>query len=152
MTDQRTIDIDFDVHKRIEMARQSFAETPNDVLRRLLGIDNADGADTAGAGALPAAIGNGERAWVGKGVSLPHGTMVRMDYNGRRHEGQIDDGEWLVEGQRFASPSAAASGTARTRAGKRPTLDGWIYWEALIPGEREWTGLKDLRRRSGGPR
>lgn len=37
----RSIEIDFDVHKRIEMERTSFAETPNAVLRRLLGIDDS---------------------------------------------------------------------------------------------------------------
>ncbi|MGH6978251.1 MAG: hypothetical protein ACRED4_03000, partial [Brevundimonas sp.] len=33
-----TIEIDFDVHKTIETNRTSFAETPNDVLKRLLAI------------------------------------------------------------------------------------------------------------------
>lgn len=147
MDEMRSIDIDFDVHKRIELARRGFSETPNEVLRRLLGIDTSPttGSDTGQAAAE--GLDGGGRAWVGKGVSLPHGTALRMDYNGRRHEGAIVDGEWLVEGQRFASPSAAASGTARTRSGTRPTLDGWIYWEVRLPESPGWIGLKDLRRR-----
>jgi hypothetical protein len=39
MADLQTIEIDFDVHKRIELERTSFTETPNAVLRRLLSID-----------------------------------------------------------------------------------------------------------------
>jgi hypothetical protein len=35
----REIGIDLDVHRAIEAARQSFEETPNGILRRLLGID-----------------------------------------------------------------------------------------------------------------
>lgn len=138
MAEFRSVDIDFDVNKRIELARESFAETPNAVLRRLLGIDGARPAQSA--------IGvGGMRAWSGKGVLLPHGTRVRMDYNGRTHEGEIFDGSWLVEGERFSSPSAAAGGTARTKSGKRTNLDGWIYWWALMPGEETWVKLSEIR-------
>lgn len=139
MAEFRSVEIDFDVHKRIELARESFAETPNAVLRRLLGLDAT----------LPVqqAIGVGVmRTWSGKGVQLPHGTRVRMDYNGRTHEGEILDGSWLVEGERFSSPSAAAGGVARTKGGKRTNLDGWIYWWALMPGEETWVRLSEMRR------
>src|SRR5690348_4983985 len=107
MSDQlrTTIEIDFDVHKAIEMARQSFSETPNDVLRRLLKIGQ-------GAGSLPETgppRGSG-RPWSGKGVVLPHGTRLRMEYNGRSHSGEIIDGQWHVESGVYGSPSAAAVG------------------------------------------
>lgn len=139
MAEFRSVDIDFDVNKRIELARESFAETPNAVLRRLLGIDAAQ--------PVHSVTGVGEmRAWSGKGVVLPHGTRVRMDYNGRTYEGEIIDGSWLVEGEQYSSPSAAAGGTARTKAGKRTNLDGWIYWWALLPGEETWVKLSEIRR------
>jgi hypothetical protein len=139
MSNLRTIEIDFDVHKRIEMERRAFDEPPNAALRRLLGIDGT-------APAEPAAQRSG-RPWRGKGVTLEHGTDVRMEYNGRQHTGRIDDGEWLVEGQRYRSPSAAAGGVARTKAGTQPSLDGWIYWEVRRPGTSRWVRLKDLRNR-----
>ena len=138
MAEFRSVDIDFDVHKRIELARESFAETPNAVLRRLLGIDAARPVQSViGVGVM--------RAWSGKGVLLHHGTRVRMDYNGRTHEGEIFDGSWLVEGERYSSPSAAAGRTARTKGGKRTNLDGWIYWWALMPGEETWVKLSEMR-------
>jgi hypothetical protein len=138
MTELRSVDIDFDVHKRIELARESFSETPNAVLRRLLGLDASRAVQQViGAAAM--------RAWSGKGVQLPHGTRVRMDYNGRTHEGEIVDGSWLVEGEQFSSPSAAAGGVARTKDGKRTNLDGWIYWWAMLPGKKAWMKLSEMR-------
>jgi hypothetical protein len=133
----RSIEIDLDVHKRIEMARRNFAETDNDVLRRLLGVDGME------AQMIPCA-GSGA-AWSRKGVTLPHGTRVRMEYNGRSHQGLIENGEWMVEGTPYKSPSAAASGAARTRAGTSPSLDGWVYWSVKRPDDPKWVLLSSLR-------
>lgn len=138
MPEFRSIEIDFDVHKRIELARESFSETPNAVLRRLLGLDAATPRSLT-------AAHSGMRSWSGKGVLLPHGSRVRMEYNGRTHEGEILDGAWSVEGERFSSPSAAAGGVARTKDGNRTNLDGWIYWSVLPPGQDSWVKLADLR-------
>ena len=143
MEQYRTIEIDIDVHKHIEMQRRSFAETPNDVLRRRLGIENPNTRRKQPASSAP-----GGRAWSGKGVTLAHGTEVRMEYNGMRHYGQIDNGEWVVEGQRYRSPSAAAGGVALTKAGTRPSLVGWIYWEAKRPGDNGWMPISTLRKQA----
>ena len=136
MSELRTIEIDFDVHKTIEKERRSFSETPNEVLRRLLRL----GGQPPAAVATPA----GHRAWSGKGVTLPHGTELRMRYNGRQHSGAIENGRWLVEGRSFNSPSAAAGGVALTKAGTRTSLDGWIYWHAKRPGDAHWIAIKEL--------
>lgn len=140
MPDQRTIEIDFDIHKIIELERNSFSETPNEVLRRLLKVNGKAPAPKA---EPDTAAG---RPWAGKGVTLPHGTEVRMEYNGRRYTGTINNGEWAVEGKRFKSPSAAAGGVALTKDGKRTNLDGWIYWYAKRPGDTDWVSIKQLRR------
>ncbi|WFU08597.1 hypothetical protein QA646_15035 [Rhizobium sp. CB3090] len=138
MTELRTIEIDFDVHKRIELARQSFAETPNTVLRRLLQIEDQ---------ALAAQVTDtGGRPWASKGVTLPHGTELRMEYNGRVHTGIIQNGAWLVEGDRYSSPSAAAGGVALTKDDKRTNLDGWKYWHIRRPEETKWIAISSLRR------
>ena len=137
MGEMRTIEIDFEVHKRIELERTGFNESPNAVLRRLLGINEASPASTK-----PAPSG---RSWAGKGVTLPHGTELRMEYNGRLYNGRIDHGRWLVEGKEFKSPSAAASGVAITKAGRHTSLDGWIYWYVKRPGDFDWVALSSLR-------
>jgi hypothetical protein len=69
-----------------------------------------------------------------------------MEYNGRQHTGIITDGEWLVEGKRFKSPSAAAGGIAVTKDGNRTSLDGWIYWHVKRPGDSDWIAIRELRR------
>jgi len=139
MPDLRTIEIDFDVHKIIELERNSFSETPNEVLRRLLKVS------CKRSSSQPQKATTG-RPWSGKGVTLPHGTELRMDYNGRQYTGTIDNGEWVVEGQRFKSPSAAAGGVAVTKSGKRTNLDGWNYWQAKRPGDTDWVAIKEMRR------
>lgn len=137
--EHRTIDIDIDVHKLIEAERQSFSEAPNDVLRRLLGICKAQ----------PVAVPNTQlengRSWTGKGVVLPHGTHLRMNYNGQTLTGRIEDGHWVVEGHYFTSPSSAASELCRTKAGKKTSLDGWKYWFAKRSGDAQWTLISEIR-------
>lgn len=136
--DHRTIEIDFDVHKRIEAERSSFAESANDVLRRLLGIGEQASVRTI----KPIAEG---RAWTGKGVTLPAGTRVRMKYNGRELTGIIVDGSWVVDGQKFSSPSTAASELCTTKSGGKTSLDGWKYWEAKRPTDERWAPISTLR-------
>jgi hypothetical protein len=140
MANFRTIEIDIDVHKRIELERRSFDEPPNAALRRLLEIDTGPAKPSD-----PSVVSAG-RTWSWKGVSLPHGTELRMEYNGRVHTGIIEDGRWRVEGSEYGSPSAAAGGVARTKDGKRTSLDGWIYWQVKRPGDTDWIGISALRR------
>ena len=133
----RTIDIDFDVHKLIEAERRSFDEKPNEALRRLLKLPPK--------AAEQATSINRGRSWFGEGVTLAHGTLIRMRYNGRLYEGEIVNGKWVVERKTFDSPSGAASGIAMTKLGKTTRLDGWIYWEIQGPGDSGWTPIKSLR-------
>jgi hypothetical protein len=143
MTTFRSIEIDIDIHKCIETARARFDETPNEILHRLLKLKAS--AKQGNNGAHVEMHGAPSRSWSSKGVTLPHGTQLRMEYNGKGHVGQIDNGEWLVEGTHFNSPSAAAGGVARTRAGKPPSLDGWVYWHVKRPGDARWIPLAALR-------
>ena len=139
MQNSRSIEIDFDVHKRLESERTSFSETANETLRRILGIGNRSGESSA-----PVVIGG--RPWSWKGVELPHGTELKMDYNGRQHVGVVRNGTWVVDGTEFNSPSAAACGVARTKDGKSTSLDGWSYWLFKAPGQSRWTSIDRLRK------
>jgi len=143
MSDFRTIDIDIDVHKRIEIARESFSQTDNAVLRRLLNIDREMKPPET------APPEQGGRPWSGKGVILPHGTQLRMEYNGRSHSGEIIDGQWHVEGGIYGSPSAAAVGVAKNKTGAPiSSLDGWLYWFAKMPGSPKWVLIRSLRKKA----
>ena len=136
----KQIEIDFDVNKLIELERTSFDESHNDALRRLLKLS----AKSAGNEVAPAPQG---KAWSGKGVLLPHGTLLRMEYNGVEYQGVINDGKWDCGGGRHAGPSPAAASVAKTRDGTRPSLNGWIYWSAKLPGATRWVPISTMRKR-----
>jgi hypothetical protein len=140
----RPIDIDIEVHRHIEQNRTSFGQTPNDILRELFGLSAgaASGQSRAGEGDEPPAV-SGDWSW--KGVTLPAGTELRMTYNGRTHTGTVSGGAWQIAGATYTSPSSAADALARSREGKRVSLNGWTLWEARKPGARSWIRLDQLR-------
>jgi hypothetical protein len=134
-----TIEIDFDVYQLIEAERRGFDEPRIAALRRLLKLPPKIRAESASGKILA------RRPWSGDEVTLVHGTKLRMSYNGRRYEGEIVDGKWVIEGKIFDSPSGAASGIALTKSGKTTRLDGWIYWEVQVPGDTVWMPIKAMR-------
>lgn len=140
MMKTNSIEIDFDIHKMIEADRRSFDETPNVVLRRLLGLSEIREAVTK--------LEQSGRSWSSNGVELPHGTLLRATYNGRIHEGHIIDGIWRIENKDFKSPSGALKGVALTKKGTPPSVDGWAYWEVLFPETTEWVKINKLLKHS----
>ncbi|HEY5081640.1 MAG TPA: hypothetical protein VII91_06925 [Bauldia sp.] len=141
----RSIEIDFDVNKSIEMERRGFEETPNDVLRRLLSLGPAPASQPINSSAAHEAHYGG---WEGEGVVLPNGTIARMIYNKRSYEAQIKDRLWWVNGRFFASPSDAASTVGVTKKGEITSLNGWLYWQVKRPGDADWIRIEELRRRA----
>jgi hypothetical protein len=147
----RTIEIDFEVHQLIELERRSFAETPNEALRRRLKLPEPKPATIQNAAHVlekptavtPTLLPPG--AWQGGGVTLKHGTELRMIYRGTWHFGSIQAGSWIVEGKTYSNPSTAAVGCAVTKDGTHPSLNGWLYWQAKQPGDNCWTPLRTIR-------
>lgn len=133
----RQIEIDVEVNRWIESKRVSFEQTHNDILRAEAGLPSLSPRYVA-AVSTPS---NGEivGAWSAKGATLPAGTRLRMSYNGKTFNGVIESGTWVVNGARYVSPSAAAS----TLAGV--SLNGWLYWEALLPGTDRWQQISKFR-------
>ena len=142
MRQMRDIEIDLDIHKLIEKERRNFAETPNTVLRRLLGLSVSREQTTGQPNEEHQPM---EGAWTGKGVTLPAGTQLRMAYRGRQYHGEIKDGSLFVGGKRFSSPSAAAGKSVRTKSGNPTLLNGWNYWRVKRPSDERWLSLKALR-------
>lgn len=143
------IEIDFEIHKLIEAERHGFDEPPYLALRRLLNLPEPK---REAAPAEPQSTTG--RPWREGPVELPHGTLARMEYDrGRQvYEGQFLDGELVVGGQSFPSLSAAAAALAQTRKGQNTQLNGWLYWQAKLPGESRWRKLDDLRKAARGKR
>jgi hypothetical protein len=137
------IEIDIEVYKAIENSRISFSESHNDVLRRIIGIDTSNFVKNTNTLPTEAQIA---KSWRGKGVELPHGTLVRMEHNGRVYSGEILDGIWSVEDIRATTPSGAASAIARTKQGGSAPLNGWNYWEVRLPSSNRWKPIASLRK------
>ncbi|WP_323784620.1 hypothetical protein [Thalassovita sp.] len=136
----KTIEIDFDIHKLIEAERRSFDEPEYAALRRLLDLPEAVAPVEADA------VSEG-RPFIQDGVSIPHGSLARMEYlrGSQVYEGQFLDGYLVVEGKKFSSLSSAAAAVAVTKDGTTPSLNGWLYWQAKFPGQNQWRALSDLR-------
>ena len=98
--------------------------------------------------ALAVNVGGGQ-AWTDSGVTVPHGSLARMEYlrGSQVYEGQFLNGKLVVNGQSFDTLSSAADALAVTKDGKKPSLNGWLYWKARFPGETKWRSLNDMRRR-----
>src|SRR5262249_51326275 len=124
--------------------RSSEEESFNGLLRRLLRLRPAsEGQPSRASGVASRAALNG--SWTWKGVVLPPGTELRMRYLGMGHEGEVKEGKWWINGNSYTTPSEAAGDVARTRDGKRPSLDGWKYWYVKRPEDADWLALNDLR-------
>jgi len=142
--DRLTVDVDIDVHRVIEASRNSFAESRNAILRRLLHIDtpetgHADGSRAKGGGAADGGWSKIDR--FGRSIFLPDGTTLRAAYAGRTVEGEIIGGMWVVAGHAYNSPSAALNSNVRTRDGNPVNLNGWRHWEVKVPGREAWVRL-----------
>jgi hypothetical protein len=141
----RPIEIDMDVHKAIEARRESFRESPNDILRRaLLGSTSASKILTE-----PKAPHGKNGAWIyirsGKEASLPSGTELRGSYSGQMKFGRVEKGKLVVDGRSFDSPSEAAITLFRTKEGQQTNLNGWTIWEYRVSGDQVWHSFKSLR-------
>jgi len=147
----RTIEVDFDVHKKIEAERRGFDEPENTALRRLLGLPEPP-ADLAPAPKngntvqeISALLGG---AWYGKGVELVNGTELRLDYPGVAVGGEIRNGRWHVDGETFDSPSSAACYIVSKVRGREMSVNGWLYWSVKRPTDSVWMPLNSLRNKS----
>lgn len=149
----KTIEIDFDVHRMIEAERQGFHDTPNAVLRRLLQLDPAPAEPESGFADAPMALlAPPERPWVWKGVELPQGTELRLNYAGVEARGHVVEGRLNFSGAGYRSPSPAVARVVETARGDRVRVNGWKHMDARRPGDDRWIPLDELRtHESRGP-
>ena len=133
------IDIDFDIHRMIESERGSFDEPPYVALRRLLKLPASK--------AEPTSKSRSGIPWADDGVTVPHGSMARMEYGrgSQLYEGQFLNGKLVVNGIRYDTLSAASDALAITKSGSKTSLNGWLYWKVQFPDETEWRSLNDMR-------
>lgn len=130
----QTIEVDFEVYKQLTIRRATENDSYNDVLRDLLGLEQAEPeAGEKGSVLLP-------DDWVVKGVRFPAGTEFRANYKGRVITARVGDGALMLNGQRYESPSAAAVSVTGS------PVNGWRFWECKFPGRSSWQHIESLRR------
>ncbi|MFN0316784.1 MAG: DUF2924 domain-containing protein [Burkholderiales bacterium] len=129
------LDVDFEVFKELTARRRSETMTENEVIREVLGLSKPANHSKA---AIPS--NSSGTPWVSKGIVFPHGTEFRATYKGQQHLGTVQNGALVLNGKRFSSPSAAAVAITSS------PVNGWMFWECLIPGTTKWKTIADLRK------
>lgn len=152
----RKIEIDFDVHQKIEAARKSFDDPPNAALRRLLDLGppkQALSANDATERMRGNIAGPPNAEWRSKGVVLPDGTELLVDYSEVSASGQIVGGRLSFHGKTFRTPSAAVMSVVENARGSAVSaINGWKYLYARLPGEDNWMPLNKIREEAGPDR
>lgn len=145
-----TIEIDFEVFKKLTVLRETETVSYNDVIRRLLNMPvstpKIEDRQMPARDQNPSDVRRPELersgAWVVKNVVFPSGTEFRATHKGRVILGRVEVGALAVNGKRYDSPSSAASDITKT------SVNGWIFWECKKPGSTSWQTIKALRNGS----
>jgi hypothetical protein len=124
------ISVDFDVFKELTVRRNSEEVTENEVIRELLGLKIEKPNKKIDDSGTP---------WVSKGVSFPHGTEFRTSYKGQQYFGKVKNGALVVNGKRYSSPSSAAVSITVS------PVNGWRFWECMLPSTSKWKIIATLR-------
>jgi hypothetical protein len=138
----QTIEVDFEVYKALTVRRETVVMTENDVIRNLLGLntknDNIDYVDDIdGINDLVESLLS---SWTIKGVTFPKGTKFRAEYKARMYYGEVQNGELVVDGKRFKSPSSAATEITKN------SVNGWKFWECKLPTTSTWRLISSLKK------
>lgn len=79
------------------------------------------------------------------GIVFPEGTAFLAWYKERPYWGFVKNGQIDIQGKRFPSVSAAACEIT-----KRPTTNGWDFWQCKLPGRSEFIRISKLRSEPSG--
>lgn len=135
------IDVSFQVWQRLTALLENERDTLDRVIERLI-----RDASTAVRSNPPPVRTAPELVW--KGAVLPNATLLRATFKGKTYYAEVIGGRWFDRetGLRRTSPSQAARAITGTAA------NGWLFWEAQLPGSNDWIRLADLRRQPSAER
>ncbi len=77
--------------------------------------------------------------WTPDGVAFPHGTKLRGKYKGYVYHGKVNNGTFILNGEEFLSPCAAAVTITRN------PVDGWLFWDCKLPGKSAWVSIYEFK-------
>lgn len=143
-TEKEVIEIDFEVHKEIEKRRESFNDTPNDVLRRILELpiietdekeDDVKSSDFIARGL--------KHGLFTKGILLPNGKKLQNESRGTIFEAEIKSGMLVFNNRAYKSLSKAACVAAGVNE------NGWRFWHYYDEISESWLPCSNLRPGNG---
>lgn len=133
----KQISIDLDVHKEIELRRESFDDSPNDVLRKVFKLIISRHPEKKPE--ISSQIFRAPSALALKGATLKEGLLLRKYAKGTLHQAIIKNGKIEYNGRVYHSPSAAAWAVTKS------STNGWIFWEYFDAESSDWKILDNLR-------
>lgn len=127
------IEIDIEVYKIIVNNQKSFDETPNDILRRLLGLDFT--------------IEESERSDRVHRKLIPRGHLHQMEglelrkrYAGKDYVAWVRKTGIELNGEIYPTLSAAA------RTVTRNNVNGWNFWKCIDESTGKWIKVNQIFR------
>ena len=122
------IDVTIDVYKLIEQNRHSFGETHDRILRRMLGLPIPN--------EKPTIEGT---VYLGEGVYVPVGTLLRKEYKRKEYIAEVKDGGIWINGEKFPTINQAVNAISDS------PQDAWRFWKVKRPQDSKWILLDNLR-------
>ncbi|MFE1397226.1 hypothetical protein ACFW53_04720 [Nocardiopsis dassonvillei] len=132
----QVIRVDDEVYAALQERAQPFVDTPNDVLRRVLGLDPQDTESTDGSENARGALAD----MIASGVLSPGEKLVWERVRlGTQHTATVTAGGRVRLDEGDAPPFKTPSGAARALCGHE--INGWRQWRR----ESDGVLLQDLR-------
>lgn len=146
------IDIDDEVWKELQKRAIPFEDTPNSVLRKLLGMEDINKNPSIEESELkissiseplkmPELINN-PQAPPPNIVYLLEGKRLGKNYKGIDYFAEVKNGKYIIDNKAFSSPSRAAMYVT----GGIP-VNGWKFWNYYDPKKNQWLPIDELRKR-----
>ncbi len=129
-------------YRRLQAFARPFEDTVDDVLERLLHSAEANPPPGPAADRLP----QPPSELITSHGPLPNGIQLRAIYKGRIYSAEIVNGSVVFQGTGYPSLSRAAVAVLHSTGSKRPTENGWRFWQYYDPERNNWfsaEGLKD---------
>lgn len=136
------IEIDDQVMKELQKKAIPFEDTPNSVLRRLLGFENANnknsipGPETK---IIPVSISTVQDVPLNI-TNFLEGKRLWRRYKGKDYYVDVKNGKYVIDGKEFYSPSAVAVHVTGN------PVNGWIFWRYYDSNKDRWSLIDKLRK------
>lgn len=136
--EKKVITIDIEVYKLLENSRETFNESHNEILRRVLKIKENKDVSLNISKINDFKFNHNDLVW--KGINLKDGLQLRKYLKGILHSAKIINGKIIYNGEDFSSPSAAGFAAAGNN------VNGWVFWEYYNEEFKNWELLDNLRK------